>query len=136
MTTPNPMLAELDEVVRLMEAATTRDWEAARGCVYGPDPGPPHYPEVIADCGMGAEAAPRADTIAAAVNFLRTHHATLADMAKRLEAAERDARRYRWLRGLDSQFMLKKYGCGDLPVDEDLDAEIDDAIAATQEGEG
>lgn len=32
------------------------------------------------------------------INFIRTHHAEIADMAKRLEAAERDARRYRWLR--------------------------------------
>ena len=29
--------------------------------------------------------------------FIRTHHATITDMAKRLEAAERDAARYRWL---------------------------------------
>jgi len=34
-----------------------------------------------------------------AANFIRTHHATITNMAKRLEAAERDAARYRWLRG-------------------------------------
>ena len=33
----------------------------------------------------------------AASNFFTAHHATITDMAKRLEAAERDAVRYRWL---------------------------------------
>jgi hypothetical protein len=54
----------------------------------------------------------------AAVNFLRTH-------AAEIEAMARDAVRYRWLRGLESQFMLKRYGCGDLPMEDDLDEAID-----------
>jgi hypothetical protein len=37
----------------------------------------------------------------AAANFIRTHHATIRDMAARLEAAERDAARYLWLRDAD-----------------------------------
>ena len=47
----------------------------------------------IAD-GSGLSKADMQDLAAWSYN---THHATIADMAKRLEAAERDAARYRWI---------------------------------------
>jgi hypothetical protein len=66
----------------------------------------------------------------AAYNFLRTHHAEIADMAKRLEAAERDAARYRWLKmqspaGFQYQIIRTPWTSWDASID-----------AATQEGKG
>ena len=55
---------------------------------------------VLADNTEGRLAAANAYSAESeiAANFIRTHHATITDMAKRLEAAERDAARYRHLR--------------------------------------
>ena len=72
----NPMLAELDAVVRLIERHDFLERLDA------------HDAATQLSLGFTQMAA----------RFFRTHHATLADMAKRLEAAERDAARYRWLR--------------------------------------
>ena len=107
----NPMLAELDAVVRLIDQydASFDDEERA---------------------SIGA----KEDTLA--VNFLRTHHATLADMAKRLEAAERDAGRYRWLRSLPS-LEAERVMCPNAEggVVMYQGRELDKRIDATQEGE-
>ena len=43
------------------------------------------------------------------VGFIRTHHATITDMAKRLEAAERDAARWRYLVSENNKGMHGKY---------------------------
>jgi hypothetical protein len=81
----------------------------------------------------------------AAYNFLRTHHAEIADMAKRLEAAERDAARYRWLRDVWGGWMAVG---SKMRVDvrtplwsgdwDSFDEAIDDIadFDATQEGKG
>jgi hypothetical protein len=78
-----------------------------------------------------AEIARLQSGIAKHVNSVRDLQSRLAAANERLEAAERDAARYRWLRGGDSRLAV---------CDEDtsyyleqLDAIVD---AATQEGEG
>ncbi len=95
----------------------------------------------------------RPDVEGDAVDFIRAHHAILADMAKRLEAAERDSKRLDAIR--DNSWDLR---CFDMAGGEDIGWEVvghymaepcdrtivkvyaDDpraAIdAATQEGEG
>ena len=70
----------------------------------------------------------------------------LADMAKRLEAAERDAARYAFLRDKQATIIYKRKGHGvwEPLIDTretstrcaSLDEAVDAAIAATQEGEG
>ena len=67
----NKMLEELAEVVRL----DRRERDHAAGYGFYLEPDAPY----------------------AALTFLQTHHATITDMAKRLEAAERDAARLDWL---------------------------------------
>jgi hypothetical protein len=76
------------------------------------------------------------------LHFLRTHHATLADMAKRLEAAERDSKRMDWLcSGKVYWLEIQSQPSGGHvyvgpPENDKLRRNIDAAIAATQEGEG
>ena len=134
MTAPS-LLDELEGVVRLAEKAT---------------PGPfvvDDYGDVTANgediariASGGYEAEHDAKLFASAVNFIRAHHAEIADMATRLEAAERDAARYRGLRDAlyqeniavgEAELVLRVYGS--CPSIEQFDAAID---AATQEGEG
>ena len=143
MTTPNPMLAELDEVVRLAEKATPGPWalEHERSgdvSIVNRE----HQGDDWDIATVHYTRPANADLIAATINFIRTHHATLADMAKRLEAAERDARRYRWLRKRDVTFETEDGGefIAFIPELGDdgrkLDTSVDAAIDATQEGEG
>lgn len=137
--TAHSLLDELEGVVRLMDAASfvdldwgwRRDDDDTPGSIFTHSFGGMH--QAVAMCPRYGKDSFAADAsyIVALHNFLRTHHATLADMAKRLEAAERDAARYRWLRGGDSRLAV---------CDEDtsyyleqLDAIVD---AAAQEGEG
>lgn len=106
----NPMLAELDEVVRQLHSYDDKSTKGVRLSTLSES----------------------------AVRFLRTHHATLADMAK-------DAARYRWLRNHRLDFIVRNNSADprlSLPMGTDLmepsaaDACIDAAIDATQEGEG
>ena len=140
MTAPS-LLDELEGVVRLAEKAT---------------PGPfvvDDYGDVTANgediariASGGYEAEHDAKLFASAVNFIRARHTEIAGMAKRLEAAERDARRYRYLRrpqawkesyihrlgGISAIFVSDGHR-GNATDTEALDVAID---AATQEGEG
>lgn len=94
MTAPS-LLDELEGVVRLSERATPGPWGVCVGKnisiaqlgVRGPR---------IANCNYdnGPIEDANAKLIAHAVNFLRTRHAEIADMAKRMETAERDA--FKW----------------------------------------
>lgn len=88
--TAHSLLDELEGVARLAEKATPGEWLYRQGTAV-----------VILGQGAGGfdlsccpQPEGNAQTIAAAVNFIRTHHAEIADMAKRLEAAERDAEKY------------------------------------------
>ena len=131
MTAPS-LLDELEGVVRLAEKAT---------------PGPfvvDDYGDVTANgediariASGGYEAEHDAKLFASAVNFIRTHHAEIANMAKRLEAAERDAARYRKLRELTKHAWTVSEYARRGGVLQYTGIEIDAAIdAATQEGEG
>ena len=149
------MLAELDEVVRLMDAATPGEWFISRSAPY-------YQYQLSAKCGNEStrlfatmDAMPfdapanqrtaNAELVPSLVNWFRTHHATLADMAKRLEAAERDAARWRFVRakialGDASVFAAMNDAIPDNAPDEGpviegmLDDGVDAAIDATQEG--
>jgi hypothetical protein len=142
MTKPD-LMAELAEVVRLSERATPGPWTwSENGNILG------HMPNGYdSSLEVGAiyterdddKAPANAEAIIAAVNFLRTHHAEL-------EAAERDARRYRFLRDIDRDgWPAVRVPC---PCPDNIkncrthhtapkrgDA-LDAAIDATQEGEG
>ena len=77
----------------------------------------------------------------AALRFVTTHHAERAVMSKRLEAAERDAARWRHARKLltvdDIEGAQGSYDSFGRLVSENECKRADDAIdAATQEGEG
>ena len=149
----NPMLAELDAVVRLMEAATpgllqpefveAYNVRAAHGGIFA------QIHNLKGRHGMGGrvdgnEAANNARLIASAINFLRTHHATLADMAKRMEAAERDVARIDWLESKahmltwndNAEHVAIRAEDGAEGTGESWREAIDAAIDATQEGEG
>lgn len=140
----NPMLAELDEVVRLSEKATPGPWVANDGelatDLYWAGGG--MVADALAEFADGLSDPPNAQFVAAAVNFLRTHHATLADMAKRLEAAERDSKRMDWLcSGKVYWLEIQSQPSGGHvyvgpPENDKLRRNIDAAIDATQEGEG
>lgn len=139
----NPMLAELDEVVRLSEMATPGRVELWTSCSWRrlmtPDGRPFLVPIVASDGHPDMDTIDNAAFVASLVNWFRTHHATLADMAKRLEAAERKvsrltAMRNEWER--DAREHLMTFG-QHLPASvECLVERFDAAIDATQEGEG
>ena len=115
----NPMLAELDAVVRLSDAA--------------------EYENVYGSCESFAEADKTYKDGAA--SFIATHHATLADMAKRMEAAERDAARYQRLRDVDPDIGApyiareRQDSWGNWKTEWLGGVDADAAIDATQEGE-
>ncbi|MGN2244886.1 hypothetical protein ACFWZU_15435 [Frateuria sp. GZRR33] len=148
--TPN-LLDELEKIVALSEKATPGPWESAsRGryyvgqqedeaSVHGADDAdidevsnvaPLHLADTIrGDCYK-----PDADLIAASVNFIRTHAPALADMAKRMEAAESlvaVARRVPSWTGED----VPEGCCSDAEFNDAIEA-YDAAIDATKEGEG
>lgn len=84
--------------------------------------------------------APLSDTELDLRVFIKRHHATITDMAKRLEAAERDAARYRWLR---EHFRFANDSLREIWFDahtrvnqedaKDLDKEIDAALQESGE---
>lgn len=95
--TPN-LLDELEKIVALSEKATKGEWywnECTANLVTD-HPGDGQEFEIAAVYSEHDDDREPANSafIAASVNFLRTHAATLADMAKRLEAAERDAAKF------------------------------------------
>ena len=130
--TPN-LLDELEE--RLGELKST----LAIMAKYAPAPGVLCAPTM--EMGLGWKAKALLPKIEAA-------HTALADMAKRLEAAERDAARYRWLRERSygqhkhpivveqRQRILDGDCIGTLYVGPLFGDLLDAAIDATQEGEG
>lgn len=103
----NPLAQDLGGVVRLLEKATPGEWRVSGECVIFDDRrlvccGRGMY-ECCGDPDLDGAEHPivgllggnpnisDVETIAAAVNFLRTHSAEIA-------GALRDAERYRWLR--------------------------------------
>lgn len=122
------MLEDLAEVVRLSEAASD-------DMLWVVD----HDGDVV--CNGEEVAWPvsnklDAPYIAALSNFFRTHHATIADMAKRLDAAERDAARYRWMREHDWDYPIvtvRQTGDHSSLGVEELDAAIDAAMQESGE---
>ena len=146
MTAPS-LLDELEGVVRLMEAATPGEWFSQ---VSDPAEGVDCFwlmslqaskaltEEVGSVNGSQWDDTQRANAelIARAVNFIRTHHAEIAAMAKRLEAAERKvsrltAMRNEWER--DAREHLNTFG-QHLPAS--VECLVERFDAATQEGEG
>jgi hypothetical protein len=143
--TPN-LLDELEGVVRLMEAASfvdldwgwRRDDDDTPGSMFTRSFGGAH--QAVAMCPRYGRDNFAADApyLVALHNFLRTHAPALADMAKRMEAAERDARRYALIKKRfddmttsESERFLECLG-----IDGDVYQPLDAAIDATQEGEG
>lgn len=132
MTAPS-LLDELEGVVRLMDAASfvdldwgwRRDDDDTPGSIFTHSFGGMH--QAVAMCPRYGKDSFAADAsyIVALHYFLRTHHATLADMAKRLEAADkllRDIAGCQWFNR-------------EAPATVELiDAHLQ-AAAATQEGE-
>ena len=90
---------DLAEVAGMAEKATPGPWVANDGelatDLYWANGN--MVADALSEFADGPSDPPNASFVAAAVNFIRTHHATITDMAKRLEAAERDAARYRWI---------------------------------------
>ena len=157
--TPN-LLDELEKIVALSEKATPGEWgtdyrKTARGYaqeVFDADGSTiatmAWHAVPLNETTTTTDREPNAQLIAACVNFLRTHAPAIADMAKRLEAAERDAARYRWLRERSygqhkhpivveqRQRILDGDCIGTLYVGPLFGDLLDAAIDATQEGEG
>lgn len=144
MTAPN-LLDELLKIVALSEKATpgklvVSDEKAANEFgqpEYTLDVEPIDAGDVwVTDTATFYGDPHDANLCAASVNFLRTHAPALADMAKRMEAAERDAGRYRWLRvrlaGAAHVNELEEYN---QTMHSGLASDVDAAIDATQEGE-
>ena len=146
MTAPS-LLDELEGVVRLAEKATPGPWlyrsksnswhkPPQQGTVYS-------YGEHIVGMDSDDEADNGWDEafLIAAVQFMTAHHAELADMAKRLEAAERDSKRLDWLSDpnqCSGQVLLPtasvEANLHDMRAA--IDHAMDAAIDAAQEGEG
>ena len=144
MTAPS-LLDELEGVVRLAEKATPGEWTAT----VGHDVKQQHGVTVMkAWAGRGPQQEHNAAYVVALVNWFRAHHAELADMAKRLEAAERDARRWRHVRStafrefeLDHVWLrfaaIEQFDGPIHPLTEAwIDESVDRRIAAAQEGAG
>lgn len=118
------LLAELAEVVRLSETAKDGVWQFG-SC------GPNGDSNLVAFNGKDVSGLglihhySSLDLISAAVNFLRTHHAEIAE-------AVMDARRYRWLKynateltgeyGEAAQLYYGTYRSGPLELDASIDA--------------
>lgn len=87
------LLRELEAVVGLADKATPGPWVANGGelatDLYWANGS--MTADALAEFADGLSDPPNAPFVEAAVNFLRTHHAEIAE-------AVRDARRYRWLR--------------------------------------
>jgi len=83
---------DLAEVAGMAEKATPGPWVANDGelatDLYWANGN--MVADALSEFADGPSDPPNASFVAAAVNFIRTHHATITDMAKRLEAAERD----------------------------------------------
>lgn len=149
--TPN-LLDELEKIVALSDAASfndldwgwRRDDDDAPGSIFTNSFGGAH--QAVAMCPRYGRDNFAADAayLTSLHNWFRTHAPALADMAKRLEAAERDARRYRWLReqnaNLDNPDAWTITRCDftdeEGPARYWVGSDLDAAIAATQEGEG
>lgn len=144
MTAPS-LLDELEEVVRLAEKATPGPF-----VVDGYGDVTANGEDVARIASDGYSAYHDAHLFADAANFIRTHHAEIADMAKRLEAAERDAFKWQLLcadcddAGEGNRAAINvvndacRLGSGALERHYGQAARdgLDAAIAATQEGEG
>ena len=140
MTAPS-LLDELEGVVRLAEKATPGPWlyrsksnswhkPPQQGTVYS-------YGEHIVGMDSDDEADNGWDEafLIAAVQFMIAHHAELADMAmaKRLEAAERDARVTK--RSAETLCRIYFEIAAEAVGEDKVRAERDRRIHATQEGE-
>lgn len=103
--TPN-LLDELEKIVALSEKATPGEWgtdyrKTARGFaqeVFDADGSTiatmAWHAVPLNETTTTTDREPNAQLIAACVNFLRTHAPAIADMAKRMEAAERKCGAY------------------------------------------
>jgi hypothetical protein len=138
MTAPS-LLDELEEVVRLAEKATPGEWTAT----VGHDVKQQHGVTVMkAWAGRGPQQEHNAAYVVALVNWFRAHHAEMADMAKRLEAAERDSKRLDWVEDRahaldwDPNQSMKRVIRGDDGAEFCGDTWREQIDAATQEGEG
>lgn len=82
------------------------------------------------------------NTCTQAAECIERHHATIADMAKRLEAAERDSKRLDWIEDRahaldwDPRQPMKRVIRGDDGAEFCGDTWREQIDAATQEGEG
>ena len=151
--TPN-LLDELEKIVALSEKATPGEWARDWNNDVGPnDDYYVEWEEVGPVQIHGQNASADAEYLHALHNWFRTHAPALADMAKRLEAAERKAARYDYLSrriyvedhdgGWSSSYMFLPIPRRDDSTYNDakpynfvtLDDAIDAAIDATQEGE-
>lgn len=140
----NPLAQDLGGVVRLLEKATPGEWRVSGECVIFDDRrlvccGRGRYeccgdPDVygaehpIVGLLGGNPNISDVETIAAAVNFLRTHSAEIA-------GALRDAERYRWLKE-NCQHVPDELGvAGQLYFGTYAGGELDAAIDAARAGE-
>lgn len=140
MTAPS-LLDELEGVVRLMDAASfvdldwgwRRDDDDTPGSIFTHSFGGMH--QAVAMCPRYGKDSFAADAsyIVALHNFLRIHHAEIANMAKRLEVAERDAR----VTKRSSETLCRIYFeiAAEAVGEDKVRAERDRRIHATQEGE-
>jgi hypothetical protein len=140
MTAPS-LLDELEGVMRLSDAASFQvlDWgwrndDDAPGSIFTHSSG--GLNQAVAMCPRYGKDnfASDANYIIAMHNFIRAHHATIAAMAKRLEAAERDAARYRWL--LNQSVRIEARAWVWEPNEPEMMHPDERFDAATQEGEG
>ena len=75
-------------------------------------------------------------------SFIERYHAIITDMAKQLEAAERDAARYRFIRDSQATIIYKRKGHGEWePLVDTCEtstrcASLDDAIDAAMQESG
>jgi hypothetical protein len=138
MTAPS-LLDELEAVVRLAEKATPGEWAIGPyGGVYKTDSQGKLQNALLVGESKSAFFENRSANEAAAtqaVNFIRTHHATIAAMAKRLDAAERKVSRLTAMRNeweSDAREHLNTFG-QHLPAS--VECLVERFDAATQEGE-
>lgn len=152
--TPN-LLDELEKIVALSEKATPGEWARDWNNDVGPnDDYYVEWEEVGPVQIHGQNASADAEYLHALHNCFRTHAPALADMAKRLEAAERDAAKLApclWVQDADDGSWDTACGNKHMFIDGDAADNLYqhcpycgghliepnyDAIDATQEGEG